>query len=127
MKNSLIRISFLIIIVIGMLSLTNKFTKNAQLSDFQELSVQDVLIQLGAEKPLHYLETTNKDSVTMGYEIVHFGQLKDKSNKRVSKFFVCTDCHNQVKEVEDLSNETASERLKYGMKNDLPFLPASTF
>lgn len=127
MKNSLIRISFLIFVVVGMLSLTKRFKKKSNIKDIFELPVQDVLIELGDKKPLHYLQKVNQDSAKMGYEIVHFGQLKNKSNKRVSKFFVCTDCHNQVKEVEDLANETAAERLKYGMMHDLPFLPASTF
>jgi cytochrome c len=93
----------------------------------ENLSVQEVLIELGDEKPIHYLPQTNSDSVRMGYEMVYYGQLKNKSNKRISKFFVCTDCHNQVKEVNDLANESATERLKYGIKNQIPFLPASTF
>ncbi len=105
-------------------SITTYFVSENKLKN---LSVQEVLIELNDEKPIHYLHQINQDSVQMGYELVHYGQLKDKSNKRISKFFVCTNCHNQVKEVEDLSKETADERLKYGIKNNLPFLPASTF
>lgn len=131
MKNSLIRISFLLFVVLGLLSLTNSFKNQLSVynneKDLLKSSVQDILISLGDDKPIHYLEKENQDSVKMGYELVHFGRLKDKSNKRISKFFVCTDCHNQVKEVDDLANETAAERLKYGMENNLPFLPASTF
>ncbi len=106
---------------------SNQITSVLQKKQLKKISVQEVLIELGDEKPIHYLPTANKDSIQMGYEIVYFGQLKDKSNKRVSKYFVCTDCHNQVKEVSDLSKESTEDRLSYGMKNNLPFLPASTF
>jgi mono/diheme cytochrome c family protein len=106
---------------------SNHVTTFVSINDIENLPVQEVLIELGDEKPIHYLPQTDKDSVRMGYEMVYYGQLKDKSNKRISKFFVCTDCHNQVKEVENLAKETAEERLKYGKKNNLPFLPASTF
>jgi len=50
------------------------------IDDIENLSVQEVLIELGDEKPIQYLPKVNKDSVRMGYEIVYFGQLKDKSN-----------------------------------------------
>lgn len=52
----------------------------------EDLSVQEVLIELGDEKPIQYLPKVNKDSIRMGYEMVYFGQLKDKSNKRISNF-----------------------------------------
>lgn len=123
--------TLLVICLLGLfLSLnqkSNQITSVLSVDKIKKLSVQEVLIELGDQKPIHYLPQANVDSVRMGYEMVYFGQLKDKSNKRISKYFVCTDCHNQVKEVEDLSNETAEERLKYGIKNQLPFLPASTF
>jgi len=109
-------------------NLSSKTTISSLTNDeLANLSVQEVLIELKDEKPIHYIHKENADSVRMGYELVHFGQLKNKSNKRISKFFVCTDCHNQVKEVRNLSIETADERLRYGIKHQIPFLPASTF
>lgn len=130
MKKNLVGVSLLIISVLSLVSLNSneigEFSKMND-SDFLELSLDDVLIKLGKEKAIHYVDKIDKDSAQMGYEMVYYGQLKDKSNKRISKFFVCTDCHNQVREVENLSNETAVERIKYGIKNDIPYLPASTF
>ncbi|MGV6861267.1 MAG: c-type cytochrome [Putridiphycobacter sp.] len=131
MKKRFLKFGLLILCIGGILAFNFQqpnytFT---QMNDqaLADLSVQEVLIELGDDKPIHYLSVPNSDSVQMGYEMVHFGQLKDKSNKRISKFFVCTDCHNQVKEVSDLSKATAADRLDYGIKNNLPFLPASTF
>ncbi len=131
MKKTLLIFVLLISLSVTLLSIDNnvesRFSPLNKINDLKEVSVLDILLELGDEKPNHYLMRTDQDSVRMGYEMVHFGQLKDKSNSKISKFFVCTDCHNQVIEVADLSKETSGERVKYGMKNDLPFLPASTF
>ncbi len=101
--------------------------QNVYLGIEPDASVEDYIIELGEEKPLHYIKNLNQDSARMGYEMVYFGQLKNKENKRISKFFVCTDCHNQVREVENLANASPTERVKYGIEKDIPFLPASTF
>jgi cytochrome c len=131
MKKSIVKFTLLIVIGITLLSIDldneSRFSSLNTTNDLNELSVLDALLELGDAKPNHYLMNANQDSVRMGYEMVNFGQLIDKSNSEISKFFVCTDCHNQVIEVADLSKETPSERIKYGMKNELPFLPASTF
>jgi len=131
MKKAIISFVLLMTLIVTLLSIDNmtknRFSTLEKTNDLKELSVLDVLLELGEKKPNHYLIKANQDSVLMGYEMVNFGQLKDKSNARISKFFVCTDCHNQVIEVADLSAETTDDRLSYGAKNDLPFLPASTF
>lgn len=95
--------------------------------DISNLSVEEVLISLGDEKPRHYIATADKDSVRMGEEIVKYGRLKDKSNKRISKFFVCTDCHNLQLETDDPADESPERVLEYSKKNNVPFLPGSTF
>ncbi|MEZ4921980.1 MAG: c-type cytochrome [Crocinitomicaceae bacterium] len=95
--------------------------------DVSKWSVEDVLIQLGDQKPQHYIEKLDADSVRMGEELVYYGRLKDHSNKRVSKYFVCTDCHNQVLETDDPSDESPARVLDFSKKNKIPFLPGSTF
>ncbi len=96
-------------------------------SAFLEMSIEDALIQLGDEKPLHYISSADADSAKMGEDMVRYGRISDKSNARISKFFVCTDCHNQEMESADPSDESASAVLNYSLEKDLPFLPASTF
>jgi len=66
---------------------------NGNAEGFPE-TVEDALLMLGAEKPNHYIQKIDADSVRMGEEMIKFGALTDGSNKRLSKFFVCTDCHN---------------------------------
>jgi len=131
MKKRWIFSSIVVIVFLTLISIVGlkngRFSKLNNTNDLKKMSVLDVILELGEKKPSHYLMKTNQDSVRMGYEMVHYGRLKDKSNQRISKYFVCTDCHNQVKEVSDLSKETPSERIIFGMKNELPFLPASTF
>lgn len=92
-----------------------------------KMSVEEALIELGDEKPQHYISKVDLDSARMGEEIVKYGRLKDKSNKRISKFFVCTDCHNLQKESADPSDESPTAVLEYSKKNNVPFLPGSTF
>ncbi|MEO1628234.1 MAG: cytochrome c [Bacteroidota bacterium] len=48
-----------------------------------------------------------------------------KTSKQ-SKHFVCTSCHNVVREDPDLSKSDPQARLEYARDNDLPFLQATT-
>ncbi len=91
------------------------------------LSVEDALISVGDKKPIQYIAKADLDSARMGEEIVKYGSLLDGSNKRVSKFFICTDCHNLQLESADPADESPEAVLEYGKKNNVPFLPASTF
>ena len=91
------------------------------------MSVEDALMKIGDEKPLHYIPQLDVDSARMGEEIVKYGKLMDGSNKRVSKYFVCTDCHNLKMESADPADESPEAVLTYSRENDIPFLPASTF
>jgi mono/diheme cytochrome c family protein len=90
-------------------------------------TVSEALLMIGADKPNHYIKKVNADSARMGEEIVRYGNLLDGSNKRISKYFVCTDCHNVQLETANPADESPEAVLEYGMKNGVPFLPASTF
>ncbi|MCH2233765.1 MAG: cytochrome c [Crocinitomicaceae bacterium] len=92
-----------------------------------EKSLEEALLELGDDKAIHYLGAFDPDSAKMGEEMVKFGRIQDGSNKRISKFFVCTDCHNIQPESADPGDESPEAVLEYGMQNDVPFLPASTF
>lgn len=99
-------------------------TDSQNIADF---SVEEVLIALGEKPPMHYIPVADKDSARMGEEMVKYGELLDGSNKRISKYFFCTDCHNLQKESADPANESPEAVLEYSKKNKIPFLPASTF
>lgn len=90
-------------------------------------SVEEVLVQLKDSLPLHYLPKAHPDSAQMGRELVHYGKLNSGVNKRLSKYFLCTDCHNVQPETDDPADESPDRVLQHSMKNGLPFLPGSTF
>ncbi|NNE54767.1 MAG: cytochrome c [Flavobacteriales bacterium] len=95
-----------------------------------ETPVFEVLDQLGQTMPDHFIANPDPDKVHKGYELVHFGRTDDPNggmSKFISKFYVCTDCHNQVREDPDIANPSPEARLKHAIKNDLKFLQSTTF
>lgn len=100
--------------------------ENTQTNGIPE-SVSEALIMLGDEKPIHHIEKIDPDSAQMGKEMVLYGSLKDGSNERISRYFVCTDCHNQVLESANPADESPDAVLTYSKANNIPYLPASTF
>ena len=92
-----------------------------------DICVSEILIELGEPRPVHHIARLDMDSAQLGEELIKYGQFSDKSNKRISKYFVCTDCHNQVMISADPADESPQAVLDYGIENKLPFLPASSF
>jgi hypothetical protein len=131
MKKNIIGISFLVITLMLLVSFgrqkSNIFSVYSNPSEILAMPLSNVLIDLGDNKPNHCIKNIDLDSAQMAKEMVVYGKLKDNSNKRISKFFVCTDYHNHEKETKNLWDGSADERIKYGIDNNLPFLPASTF
>lgn len=93
------------------------------------VSLEDVLSELGASNYAHSMDGYDEEMAKMGKDLILSGRtIKDgKKSKRISSFFVCTDCHNLGKEFKDLGSEVASERLDFSNENGLPYLPGSTF
>jgi mono/diheme cytochrome c family protein len=90
----------------------------------------DILIALGESKPSHYIENPDAQKIAIGKELVYKGRadLPDGGKSRyISKFYVCTDCHNQVQEDPFMPESNPDTRLDYAIKNDLKFLQATTF
>ncbi len=98
-----------------------------QIKEVEDFTVSDVLDVLQEPRPIHYLPFVHTDSAKMGEELVKFGKLSDGSNSRISKYFVCTDCHNLQLETDDPADESPERVLKFSKENNIPFLPASTF
>lgn len=92
--------------------------------------VNALLLQLGDTGLPHPIDFTVKGaSAKAGEEIIKFGFTKDKKGKEVrkqSKHFVCTSCHNLVKEDQNLSVANSESRLQYAIENDLPYLQGTT-
>ncbi len=96
-----------------------------------EASLTEVLIRLGDKTPLHYKYKTNDTTlIRQGFEIVTKGRTiapNGKLSKRQSKYFVCTDCHNVLREDPDLTESNPDTRLIYAEEHDIPFLSGTTF
>lgn len=132
-----LQIVTVLLLIIGIYAF--KFNDSSRISYYQKnhfqgeqkslipKTVEATLQLLDAEKPNHFINVFDVDSARMGEEMVRYGSLLDNSNKRISKYFVCTDCHNQQLETENPADESGDARIKFGKKHQLPFLPASTF
>jgi len=95
-----------------------------------ETPVWEVLRQLGKEEPNHTVDKSVQGaSAEKGRDIVLYGITQSPSGgkiKKQSKHFVCTSCHNVVKEDADLSIVDPQARLEYVSKNEIPFLQGTT-
>lgn len=94
----------------------------------QDTKISDLLVSLGDSVPLHYIPHPDPAKVLQGKELVQKGWTthQGKKSKVVSRFFVCTDCHNTLREDEHLKQPTPQGRLRYVQKHQLPFLQATT-
>ena len=122
MKTLLISLLGLLLFIFGV-----KNTKEFQLSD--DMKVHDVLKNLGDDSSQNALKSVRNANARNGYNLVHFGfaeRHNGKKTKKQSKHFVCTSCHNVVKERADLNSTDPQERLDYAVKNDLPFLQGTS-
>jgi mono/diheme cytochrome c family protein len=125
----------LIIVFIGLIgvlySITYKSSTDIRVIskriNVSELGLEDILSRLG-DKPLnHRLVTFDDSKAQIGLELIKYGKTSKQKSKRISKHFVCTDCHNLGREFEELSDDSAENRLEYARKNGLNYLPGSTF
>jgi len=92
-------------------------------------SVHELLAQLG-EKEFNNLGVPSMPNVSAqaGKRMVLEGFSMDGNGKKFAKLsnhFVCTSCHNIVKENDDLTSIDPQERLDYAKENNLPFLQGS--
>ncbi|HFC00127.1 MAG TPA: cytochrome c [Phaeodactylibacter sp.] len=122
----MLKFRILIFLFSSVFILKNQTASNAWTEDAY---LQDVLLNLGNKKPLHYL-TPNPELAKKGEEIVKYGRThspKGKKTKYVSKYYVCTTCHNIEQEDPDLRFSNPDTRLPYVKKKGIPFLQGTTF
>lgn len=95
-----------------------------------EAKVSALLEQLGENYSAKKPNLTIKNvSPRIGEDIVKngFSKREDLAKaRRQSKHFVCTSCHNVVKEDPNLAMSDPQARLNYTVNNGIPFLQATT-
>ncbi|MDG1428538.1 MAG: cytochrome c [Crocinitomicaceae bacterium] len=128
--NRLLIISFTSLLITGAITSFSWRSSVPQIKkvDVSIISVEEALFRLGDEKLNHSITEIDLEKAKIGQDLIYFGRtVRDgKKSKRISSYFVCTDCHNMSKEFEDITSQDPSERLVYAKKNGLEFLPGST-
>lgn len=121
--------------ILPVLSLISVITSLSFVSYIQddEISEKDrvsvILSKLGMKMPSHVRLELDTQKVRIGKELVlqSWATVDGKKSKVISKYFVCTDCHNNVIEDTDLLNPSPENRLSKAVKEKLPFLQGTTF
>jgi len=97
-------------------------------NDLETKSVQEFLIELGENPPSHFIDKLDSIKVKKGCQLITTGKIQGiKNYSQQSKYFVCTNCHNLEKEYEFYSSDKKDLDLSYMKKQNLPYVPGSTF
>lgn len=129
MTRSLTIIGLLGLSSLGMLGMQSMSERATDVTN-GDMTVAELLISLGDSPQKHHIREVDPQKVSMGEEIVRKGNTTrpdGTKSKKVSEFFVCTDCHNLVAEAPDPLENDPDVRLRYAMDKDIPYLPGSTF
>lgn len=118
MKRILILVSFCSLIALSSFSGDDDHWNN-------NTPVYEVLFHLGEEKPQHYPKNSSPELIENGRQLALFGKIK--GGKYVSKFYVCSSCHNSVREDIDLTVVDQEARLEYAQSENIAYLQSSTF
>jgi mono/diheme cytochrome c family protein len=120
---------FPIIAVISALLSWGFVTQQKELIAKPTTRVASLLVELTGKRTIQYIETVDPEKVRIGKELVHKGwaNVNGKKSILISKYYICTDCHNQVIEDPDLAHPTPEKRLEKAMKEKIRFLQGTTF
>ncbi len=91
-------------------------------------SLEEARVALGATPLIHHMDAFDAELAIVGEQLITQGKANSKEykGKRISSYFVCTDCHNLVPETVELTSTSQQDRLDYAIQNTIPFLPGST-
>lgn len=110
--------------VIGFIVFAILYGLSLGFTNAEEKSLHDELINLGLESS-EWANTAYSDfELEQGRKLVEEGSLGGLS-KRISPFFVCTDCHSPNRDQANFSSSNSN--LDYAKKNNLKYLPAASF
>jgi mono/diheme cytochrome c family protein len=95
------------------------------LSDKENISLADEMISLGLPIPEWSQKSYNNEEIELGRKLIEEGAIP--GGKRVSAFFVCTDCHLNEKEKPTFGSHSADNNIAFAKKKNLDYLPATSF
>jgi mono/diheme cytochrome c family protein len=121
---------------IKMISLIGCFMTSIVLFGFlkpeieNQKTVSEVLTSLGEPTSQHASKKSNdQELIQKGADLIHKGVAigpNGKKSSKQSKHFACRSCHNVEREDPVLNDPKPEYRLKFAIKNDLPFLQGTT-
>ena len=88
-------------------------------------SLSNEMDALEMSTPLWVKNSFTKEEVELGRKLVEEGALPN--GKRVSAYFVCTDCHLAEKDKFLFNTNSAEDHLAYAKSKNLNYLPATSF
>ena len=92
-------------------------------------TVAEFLFQLGEPKPVHFIADLDQEKIRIGKELFLYGtstHSDGSQSNRISKHYVCSSCHNNVKEDPNLANPNPVARLTFAKEKNIPFLQGTT-
>ena len=116
------------LMVTGFISMSLVSDSTARWND--NTSIYEILGAFGEELPQHARPQASAEQIERGYDLVYKGKTKGpdgKMSKSISKYYVCTSCHNQDREDPDLSKFDPEARLSYVAEKGMKFLQGSPF
>jgi len=122
MKFSLkVIIPFLILLIVTSTALIPKKWND-------DTPIYDILKELGESMPAHAPTSRDEEKIKQGRDLIFDGRTigpNGKKSKFISKFYVCTSCHNTSQEDPDLSVLDPEARLDYVAEKGMKFLQGS--
>lgn len=105
------------------------FTTQAPREWDKDTPVAAVLVSWGESPPAHYIATPDPVKVRLGMQLVNEGRATRDGKKTsfISRFYVCTDCHNLEREDPVLTNYDPDARMRYAIEHNLSFVQGSPF
>jgi len=120
-----------LILILGLLLLGNLSWKADQNQErTKETSIWSLLNDYGEELPDHARPNATEETIQRGYDLIHYGKTTGpdgKTSSYISKYYVCTTCHNQNREDPDLNIFNPETRLDYVAQRGMKFLQGTTF
>ncbi len=120
--SSLVTLGFIFFVFVSTTNKPTSFDGNDK--------VADVLNKLGESDPSKFpnfkIEGVSAEAGRMLVEEGFAEKPNGGTTGKQSKHFVCTSCHNVVKEDVDLANTDPQERLRYSEETGIPFLQGTT-
>lgn len=94
-----------------------------------DASLSKTLQSWGATPPSHFIGDPDPEQVAIGRQLVNQGYTTKigRKSKRISKYFVCTDCHNLDKEFFAIGSPNPVGRFEVAQSEGRDYLPGSSF